>query len=161
MPQQITLELSGISLILDRFSSYTPRQTIDDQRASFSTSPFGASVIESVAFEPKNVFRFSVLTTDSDVVTGLKKLGLEQKALIDAGTFNGLVCTDEMNRFIEKADAATRQKAAEAEVDEDDGYISYWAKFNVGMDLSLGDPNGKADVLNVILIELDKLIPSS
>ncbi len=158
--QKLTLELSGISLILDRFSSYTPRQPINDQRAAFSTSPFGASIIESVGFEPKNIFRFSVLTTDSTVVTALKKLDLEQKSQIDAGTFTGVVCTDEMHKFIEKAIAPTRQKTAEAEVDEDDGYLSYWAKFNVGMDLSLGDPNGKADVLNVILIELDKLIPS-
>ena len=158
--QKLTLELSGISLILDRFSSYTPRQHINDQRAAFSTSPFGASVIESVGFEPKNIFRFSVLTTDSSVVTALKKLDLKQKALIDADTFTGIVCTDEMHKFLEEAIAPTRQKTAEAEVDEDDGYISYWAKFNVGMDLSLSDPNGKADVLNVILIELDKLIPS-
>lgn len=160
MPQQLILELSGISLILDRFSSYTPRQPIDDQRAGFSTSPFGASIIESVSYEAKNIFRFTVLTTDSTVVTALRKLDLEQKALIDAGTFSGIICTDEMHRFLEKAIAPTRQKTAEAEVDEGNGFISYWAKFNVGLDLSLSDPNGKADVLNVILIELDKLIPS-
>lgn len=158
--QKLTLELSGISLVLDRFSSYTPRQHINDQRSAFSTSTFGASIVESVGFEPKNIFRFSVLTTDSTVVTALKKLDLEQKSQIDAGTFTGVVCTDEMHKFIEKAIAPTRQKTAEAEVDEDDGYISYWSKFNVGIDVSLGDPNGKADVLNVILIELDKLVSS-
>lgn len=101
-----------------------------------------------------------MLTTDSTVVTALKKLDLKQKSQINADTFTGIVCTDEMHKFIEEAIAPTRQKTAEAEVDEGDGCISYWAKFNVGLDLLLGDPNGKADILNVILIELDKLIPS-
>ena len=158
MPQ-ITLELSSIALIIDRFTSYQPRQPINDQRASFNTSTFGASIIESVGFEPKNIWRFGLLTTDLSMVNSLRKLDIEQKLLIDTKAFTGITLTDEMHRFLEKSITPTRQKTADAIVDEGNGYISYWAKFKVGMDLSFGEPNGWASVANIILIEMDKLVP--
>ena len=159
MAQQLTLSLAGISLVLDKFSAYTPLQPINDQRAGFSTSPFGASIIESIGFEPKNILRFSLLTSDDDaVITTLKKIDQKQKSLIDAKTFAGITVTNEMNKFLEESASPTRKKTAEAAIDEGDGFISYWAKFLMGLDLSFSEPNGKAAIANVILIELDKLV---
>lgn len=158
MTQQLTLELAGIELSIDRFLSYVPRQPIIDQRASFTTSPFGASIIRDVGFEMKNTLRFSLITSDESKITELSKIYYEQKLLIAAKTFDGITVTDEMHRFLEKAVSPTRQKTAEAYIDEGNGYISYFAKFLMGMILDFPEPNGKAAIANVILIEFDKLV---
>lgn len=153
----LTLELSGISLALDRFSSYVPRQVIDDQRPQFTTSPYGSPITRATGFESKNIIRFSVLTTDDLVITKLEKLRNEQNYLINARTFTGLTVTDEMSTFVEKATLPTRQKTPLTHADEGDGYISYFARFLMGMSVSYSEPQGQASVANVILIELAKL----
>lgn len=154
----LTLELSGISLVLSRFSSYVPRQIIIDQRPQFSTSPYGAPITRAIGFEPKNTLRFSVLTTDDAVITKLEKLRKEQDALIIAKTYTGITVSDEMHRFFEKSALPTRQKTALAVTNEGDGYISYFAKFLMGMSLTYSEPSGKATIANVIMIELGKLV---
>ena len=93
---------------------------------------------------------------DYDQYKNLQLIFEEQQRLINNGTFSGISLTDECDKYFEYALSPTRQKTSEPHVAETGGYISYWAKFLVGMTLEK-EREGSAYGATVTLIELAKL----
>jgi hypothetical protein len=157
---QITLELDGLSIVCDRFESYRPMQAIEDQRLAFSTSTRGAGIIRGRGHERKQFLNFTILTTDEQLVTDFRGLDTRQQNKAIAKTFDGIIVTNEIDRFVEDAASPTRKKITTTEITEAIGQISYYAKFKMGMVMSIGEPDGLGRLITVTFTELGKYLIS-
>lgn len=151
----LTLQLGSLTQVVERFTAYTPRIEIKDQRSSAKHTVNLNSVITKVRGEAKHIWSFTTLD-NPDLYLGLSKIYKKQNQLIDAGTFTGITVTDEIDEFVEFAIAPTRQFVG-TPVTDPDGSVIYYAKFLTQMDFDF-DYVGHLRSCTVTLVELAKLI---
>lgn len=159
MPQsdrKLTLELGTTSIVLDKFLSFTPRIEITDQRPGARHTVNQNSLLTAPVGEGKQIITFSTIG-DRDVFQKLATIYQKQNAGIRAGTFTGIIVTDEILQYVEIANAPTRQKTAAPHEVFGDGGIGYYAKFL--MAITGFDPafRGVKSAVAVTLTELAKL----
>jgi hypothetical protein len=150
----LTLTLGTTSAELKKFTSYTPRIEVNDQRPNFRHTINLNSLITAPSTEAKNLWSCTAIG-DEDFYFALSRLRARQAEAVRAGTFAGITLTDEIDKFIEFAASPTRQSVG-GFATSPDGAISYFAKFLVGATIEFGRI-GRLYTAAVTLTELGKL----
>ncbi len=151
----LTLTLSGLTQVVNRFTAYSPRIEIQDQRPAIRHTLNLNSVISKVSGEARHIWNFTAIG-DVNLYLGLSRLYKKQNQLIDQGSFAGITLTDEIDKFVEFAVAPTRQYTG-ASVAGVGGSISYSAKFLVVLTLDFDRVTRTYEAI-ATLTELAKLI---
>lgn len=152
----LTLTLGTTTAEIKRFTSYTPRIEITDQRPGFRHTINLNSLITHPPGEAKHLWTFSTIG-DEEFYLQLTKLKAKQAKAIRAGTFTGIVLTDEIDKLVEFESTPTRQSVGTVGSGVD-GSLTYFAEFLVGANIDF-ERDGKLYTASVTLTELGKLTP--
>jgi hypothetical protein len=158
--RKYTLALSTVSIqfgqCLNSIVRAEPRIPIKEQVPAFTYSSSQTAIAKAAASEEKYLWIFESLLTPEGVIT-LRKIQALQRSQLETKTFTGIILTDEVELYREIAASPTRQKTAASATSEGDGFISYYAKFKVGMAIDWKYNTGaKFYQPQITLTELDK-----
>lgn len=160
MPSSIELEISGISVVLNRFTGVDlPRIPIGTGQVTYAAT--GTAIANGVSYEPKHLWTINALCTP-DECDRLRLIWIEHDRLRRAMTYADIWIVDRTEEFVERL-PRTRAIAPGA---SERGFpaiasthVFYYAKFAAWMpEAAKLRQEGKFKAVELTLYESDKII---